>query len=47
MTTAYCVKCHKKAKMLNCETCKDKRGRKREKGKCSICGTKMSKYVAK
>lgn len=45
--SGYCVKCKKKTATVKCEVCKDKKGRKREKGHCKVCDTKKSVYLPK
>jgi len=41
---AYCMKCRKKQKVKNEQQVKVK-GRNAIKGICSICGTKMFKFI--
>ena len=43
--TAYCVKCKTKRQMKNAEVVTDERGRRRAKGVCPTCGTKMNLFL--
>lgn len=48
METAYCVRCKKKVNVLEgYNIVKTKKGLRRLAGKCSICGTKVSKILGK
>jgi len=42
---AYCVKCKKKVDIKNPQRVKSKNGKNAVKGECSICGTKVFKFV--
>jgi hypothetical protein len=46
MESAYCVKCKKQHIMNGAKKVKTKNGRHAIKGSCSVCGTKMYKFVA-
>jgi hypothetical protein len=41
----YCVRCKKKRKMKDVKKIKMRNGRRRLSGRCSRCGTKMSKFI--
>jgi Domain of unknown function (DUF5679) len=43
--TAYCMKCKTQRELKNPETVTMKNGRKALKGKCSVCGTGLYKFV--
>jgi hypothetical protein len=43
----HCMKCKQKQPTNNAEIVTMKNGRKRIKGECSICGTKVSKILGK
>ena len=43
---AYCVKCKKKVEVKDPAEAKAKNGRNMIKGVCSVCDTKVSKFVA-
>lgn len=43
----YCVKCKKKQMAKNLTHTVLKNGRDAMKGECSVCGTKVMKFVAK
>ena len=45
METAYCVKCREKRTMKNPKQITTKNGRKALQGFCSVCGTKMMKFI--
>jgi hypothetical protein len=42
---AYCVKCKTKRTMKNAHEEKLDNGRRAAKGVCSICGTKMTRFL--
>jgi hypothetical protein len=44
---AYCVKCRAKRTMTNTENVVLKNGRPAIKGICSVCGTKVMRFVKK
>ena len=44
---AYCVKCKAKRPMTNSQRVVLKNGRPALKGMCSVCGTKMMRFVKK
>lgn len=46
-TTAYCVKCRKKQSLIEGKEVTTSNGRKALQGKCSVCGTKMMKFIKK
>ena len=41
----YCVKCKQKREMKNTSKTKSKNGREMMRGTCSVCGTKMCKFI--
>ena len=41
----YCLKCKKKQKIDDVKNTKSKNGRNMLKGKCSVCGTTVCKFV--
>lgn len=41
----YCVRCKKKRRMTNVKKVHMKNGRRRLAGRCSRCGTRMSKFI--
>jgi hypothetical protein len=43
--TARCMKCGEDREMKNTEETKTSNGRRMMKGICSVCGTKMSKFL--
>ena len=44
---AWCVRCHAKVKMTGCKLTKSVKGQPMLKGKCSVCGTKVNRFVKK
>lgn len=44
---AYCVKCREKREVKNEEEVTNAKGLRMLKGKCSICGTNVSKILGK
>ena len=44
---AYCVVCKKKVKMIGCKLTKSVKGQPMLKGKCSVCGTGVNRFVKK
>lgn len=44
---AWCVRCHDKVKMTGCKITKSVKGQPMLKGKCSVCGTKVNRFVKK
>jgi|UniRef100_A0A6C0I6W3 hypothetical protein len=44
---AYCVRCGKKVKMTSCKLTKSVKGQPMIKGKCSVCDTKVNRFVSK
>jgi cytochrome c553 len=44
---AWCVRCHDKVKMTGCKVTKSVKGQPMLKGKCSVCGTKVNRFVKK
>ena len=43
----YCVKCKKPRNMVNPKISTSKNGRNMKIGKCTTCGTKMCRFLAK
>ncbi len=41
----YCVKCHKKVEMKDGKEVKTANNRNMMQGKCSVCGTKVSRFL--
>ena len=42
---AYCVKCKTKREMKNTHEEKLENGRRALKGECSVCGTKLTRFL--
>ena len=45
--TGYCVKCKEKREMKDAIKVEMKNGRNAMKGTCTVCGTKMLKFIGK
>lgn len=45
MDLAYCVKCKRKVAIGEAEEVTTKNGRKALKGRCSVCGTTVMRFV--
>ena len=43
----YCVKCKSKCEMKDATTKTAKNGRHMLQGTCTVCGTKMTKFISK
>jgi len=46
-TEAYCVKCRKKAEMIEVQEVVMSNGKKAARGRCRVCGTGMYKILGK
>ena len=44
---AYCVKCRANRRMIAAQLVISKNGRPAAKGKCSVCGTTMMKFLSR
>ena len=42
---AYCLRCKKNVKITGCKVSKTSKGQPMIKGKCSICGTKVNRFI--
>ena len=43
--SAYCLRCKKNVKITGCKVSKTSKGQPMIKGKCSICGTKVNRFI--